>query len=217
MKKMSMISFTRRAAGSLLLGATLMSTASFAQDERIAEGLKRLPVLPCCQCIGKEGASLDLSTGAAVWSAILPGGANSATQNASNPAWTPTTLAPANWISPTSNPTTVGTYTYSIRFDARRCVIPSSITITGKYLADNKGTLLVDGRPVATQLGTPNYGFLPGSVTPFSYTIPAAQASGLHTITLQAENSGGPTGVVVQLSVRRNCDGPTEIQGDPKN
>jgi hypothetical protein len=120
-------------------------------------------------------------------------------------------LAPiANWISPVGNPQSVGVYNYETRFDARRCTIPSEIVITGKFLADNSATLLVDGQKVISSQGTPNYGFLPGSLTPFSYTIPAGSAAGVHTITVQATNAGGPTGVVVQLTATRKCSDKIE-------
>ncbi len=200
----------RRGLAYLLVAASIFSTAVSAQDMERAAPQKRMTVLPCCKCLG-ESTTANLSTGAVAWTASLPGGSvQTPTATASNPAWT-TMLAPmAQWISPAGNPTTIGVYNYQTQFDARNCTIPSDITITGKFLADNSGVLLVDGHTVASSVGTPNYGFLPGSLTSFSYTIPAGSAAGVHTVTLQAHNSGSFTGIVVQLTATRKCSSKVE-------
>jgi hypothetical protein len=220
-KTMSIIKMTRRGMSSVLLAATIFSTAGLAQDavRTVQSGprIGKLAVLQCCQCVGRDAPQpqgLNLSTGTGPWNVTLPGGAGSGTQNASNPAWGPALVTGATWISPTGNPSATGPYKYTTSFAARRCTIPSSITITGKFLADNKGTLYVDGVQVAVSLGTPDYGFLPGSLTPFSYTIPASSSGGVHTITMQADNSSGPTGIDVQLNIKRNCPKNVEVQGN---
>jgi hypothetical protein len=202
---MTPFKLSRRGLTGLLLAASVFSSAVVAQDAERVGRPGRLPVLPCCKCLG-ETTTTNLSTGAVPWSVSSPGSsAQAGTAVASNVAWT-TMLAPmAQWISPVGNPQTVGVFNYQTQFDARRCTIPSEIVITGKFLADNTATLLIDGNNVISSQGTPNYGFLPGSLTPFSYTIPAGSAAGVHTVSLQATNSGGPTGVVVQLTATRKC------------
>ena len=220
---MSIKSLSRRGATGLLLAASVFSTASLAQDAaRPAPDLggprgERIPVLQCCQCVGRDGAVLALNTGSSQWSVTAPGGtASQPTTPSSNAAWVPvlgSLLPPALWISPVGNPSTVGAFSYKTQFDARRCTIASTITISGQFLADNKGSIYVDGVFVKSSVGTPNYGFLPGSLTPFSYTIPAAASGGVHTVEMRADNSGGPTGVVVQLTVKRNCPKSAELPG----
>ncbi len=221
---MSIEIFSRRGMTGLLLAASVFSSASLAQDAaRPAPGGPRgdrIPILQCCQCAGPEapqGAALALNTGSSQWTVTGPGGTSpQATIPSSNPAWLPvlgTLLPPAAWISPVGNPTTVGAFSYKTQFDARRCAIPSTITVSGQFLADNKGSIYVDGVFVKSSVGTPNYGFLPGSLTSFSYTIPAASSGGVHTVEMRADNSGGPTGVVVQLTVKRNCPKSAELPG----
>ena len=202
---------TRRGLVSLLIAASVASSAIAAEDEARLAAPKRA-VLPCCKCLG-DSTSVNLSTGAngVTWTAAVPNSsAQNATATSANPAWT-TMLAPmAQWISPSGNPTTTGVYTYQTQFDARNCTVPSDITISGKFLADNSAVLLVDDKKVASSVGTPNYGFLPGSLTSFSYTIPASAAAGVHTVTVQAQNSSGPTGIVVQLTATRHCSSNLE-------
>ena len=207
---MTTATMSRRGLACLFVAASIFSTSVAAQEMDRAAPAKRLTIVPCCKCLG-EVHTANLSTGAAPWTAALPNSsAQAATVPSSNPAWT-TMLAPtAQWISPAGNPQTPGVYAYQTQFDARNCTIPSEITISGKFLADNSAVLLVDGHTVASSQGTPNYGFLPGSLTPFSYTIPAGSAAGVHTVTVQARNSESYTGVVVQLAVTRKCSNKIE-------
>jgi hypothetical protein len=212
-----MLTVTRSGLAALLFAAAALPTAGLARDrQKLAEPI---PIggaltLPCCQCAGGTSTA-DLSTGTRPWTVASPGGApGQATANAANQAWT-TMLSPAQWISPVGNPQTVGTYTYQTQFDARNCVIGSAITVSGKFLADNTATLLIDGTKVVSSQGTANYGFLPGSLTPFSYTIPAGSSGGIHTITLSATNTSGPTGIVAQVTATRHCNANTEIGGRP--
>jgi hypothetical protein len=208
----------------LLLAATGLSTMGSAQEgsstrptaEQIANmnalnnAAPRQGVpLPCCKCVG-QSTSANLSTGTANWTVTGPSTVG-ITVNAVNEAWT-TMLAPAaQWISPLNNPTAVGVYTYETKIDLRSCVIPSAVMIEGKFLADNHAVLLVDGREIKSSQGTPNYGFLPGSLTPFSTTLPAG-STGVHTITVRARNEGGPTGIVVVANATRKCGDNPEVQ-----
>jgi hypothetical protein len=169
-----------------------------------------MPNLACCTRPGQR-TSLNLSTGsAAMWSVKLPSGATVPTANSANVAWTTTVIPTAQWISPVGNPAATGNYVYSTQFDASNCRVRCTITVSGKFLVDNKGVLKVDGVTVASSLGTPMYGFLPGSVTPFSYNIPVV--NGVHTITFEAYNQSGPTGADIELLISRLCVGRVALQ-----
>jgi hypothetical protein len=168
-----------------------------------------MPNLACCTRPGQR-TTLNLSTGSASWSVKLPSGATVTTANSANVAWTTTVIPTAHWISPVGNPATPGNYVYSTQFDASNCRVRCTITVSGKFLVDNKGVLKVDGVTVASSLGTPMYGFLPGSVTPFSYNIPVV--NGVHTITFEAFNQSGPTGADIELLISRLCGGRVALQ-----
>jgi hypothetical protein len=219
---MTINKMSRRSISGLLLAACALTSVSNAQvvGRSASDGPRgnRIPVLQCCQCAGPDapqGAAMALNTGSSLWSVTLPGSSTpQATAPSSNAAWTPslgTLLPPAHWISPLGNPTTIGTYSYQTQFDARRCTIPSSITVSGQFLADNKGSIYVDGVFVKSSVGTANYGFLPGSLTSFSYTIPAGSSGGIHTVEMRADNTSDVTGVVVQLTIKRNCPRSIEM------
>jgi hypothetical protein len=230
--------FARSGFVGLLFTASIFSSITFAQN-RAKQVLTPTPntsiaVLKCCKCIGDEVGPLNLSTGTAAWTVNAPsggpssGGIDDTSDNpnraisasallaipASNSAWASGTGVP--WIGPVGAVQTSGTYTYAIQFDARKCTIPSSIQISGQFLADNSAQLFVDGVPVAVSIGTANYGFLPASLTPFSYTIPTPLSAGIHTITVKAYNESGPTGISVQLNVTRKCTKDIEVYEGPE-
>jgi hypothetical protein len=185
--------------------ATLSSGAAMAQDSRIPPPPRG--VLPCCNCLN-EVKTASLNTGSLPWTVKGPGSSTSvAAVNSSNAAWTTTVIPTANWISPAGNPTAPGNYVYETRIDLRNCTLNSTVTISGKFLADNVGSVLVDGKPIISSAGTPNYGFLPGSLTNFSYTV---AAGGVHTVTINAYNAGGPTGIIAEVTATRTCRGNPE-------
>ena len=214
----------RRLIGAIVLATSLGSGAALSQTgSRVADPLPardvelagpgvadggvrpRVIKIPCCVCAGTTTAITTLSSGSVPWSASGPTGSGMAVASA-NPAWT-TMLSPAHWISPPGNPTAPGTYTYSIHIQLPNCALNGPVEIDGSFLADNTGTLVVDGKTIKSSQGTPNYGFLPGSLTPFSFSL---SGSGVHTISLQAVNSDGPTGAVISMVAKRKCP------GDPK-
>lgn len=197
------------AATAILAFATLISAPSFAQtaSAQVAEPERtRSNILPCCNCLN-EVKTAGFNTGNAVWTVKLPSAAIVGTSNASNAAWTTTTIPAATWISPAGNPQTQGNYVYQTTVDTRNCTLGSTVTISGRFLADNVGSVLVDGKPIVSSAGTPNYGFLPGSLTSFSYTAPSG---GVHTITINAYNAGGPTGIIAEVTATRTCRGNPE-------
>jgi hypothetical protein len=136
-------------------------------------------------------ATHDLSTGTAVWSVTTPANVTTTAQNAAYVAWT-TMLSPAQWVSPPGSPTASGVYVYQTTFKAHKNCTNGSLS--GRFLGDNSVNLYFDGTLIASSQGTPNYGFLPGSVTPFSV---ASFGPGAHTLKAEVTNESGPTGVVV--------------------
>lgn len=161
--------------------------------------------IPCCICAGKDVPITRLSTGGtAVWTVSGPGVSGS-TVPSSNAAWTTTAVPGAGWISPVGNPQTPGIYTYTTTINIPKCALDAPVIISGRFLVDNTGTLIVDGTTIISSGGTPNYGFLPASVTAFG-PIPIS-GTGLHTITIKANNSSGPTGVLIELTATRKCPG----------
>ncbi len=184
----------------------------------------KVPTLACCHCIG-DSNSLDLSTGAAVWTVAPVGGTSStAVLVTPNVSWT-NNLAPAKWIGPPGAPQSVGSWAYETTFYVQQgCVIPSTISLSGKFAADNTATLQVDNQAPVSLQGTPNYGFLPGSVTSFGGG--SVWTAGPHTIRVTVGNAGGPTGLVVSATLTRKCTSsvvldsrnPIDQEGnDPKN
>lgn len=213
---MKNVHFSRLGAAVMLASTLLSATAVMAQAANERGG--KSTIIPCCRCIGGSSTA-NVSTGKpnVVWTVTQPGSAvPTPVMPVSNVAWTTTAIPGGAWVSPQGNPMTVGNFDYSTVIDVRDCIIGSTVTISGKFLADNRGTLLVDGREVISSGGTPNYGFLPGSVTPFTVTLPAG-ATGFHTITLRAQNSGGPTGILVELNVTRQCGDERQLEKAPKS
>ncbi len=134
----------------------------------------------------------DLSTGTAVWSVTTPANVTSTAQNAAYVAWT-TMLSPAQWVSPPGSPQNAGVYVYETRFKTHdRC---ASQSVSGRFLGDNTVKLYFDGNLIASSQGTPNYGFLPGSVTPFTVS---GFGPGVHTLKAEVQNESGPSGLVVE-------------------
>lgn len=194
----------------LLMGAVLTTSMFAVSIPASAQGPRppRAVVLPCCRCLDGKTTTVNVSTGAVPWNVAF---GNSQAQPAgpvSNVAWTP--VPPGQWIGTGSqNP---GTYTFQMPYQVPNCVIPMRVTIAGKFAADNTATLYVEGHAVAS-LGTPNYGFLPGSVTPFTWT--GTLAPGPHNIKVVVTNSDGPTGLVVAATITVTC--PKEVENPNLN
>lgn len=159
----------------------------------------QIPVLNCSQSPFNP-PKINLSTGPSNWQLSLPGGTLGTIAPASNTAWS--AVPGATWVGPASAPSTTGVYTYRAKFKLTPCPrgLPAKITIA--YRADNSANVLIDGAVIKMQSGTPNYGFLPGSLTTATHTFPIG-TGGIHTIALQVTNSGGPTGVAASILVVR--------------
>lgn len=159
--------------------------------------------LSCCECLGGV-TTLDLSTGQA--SPIDPfwqvnGGPAYTTPP--YPGWA-TNLGPAKWIQPVAAPTpapnvAVGVFRYTLRFDIPKCTIPSEVRIDGKFAADNGANVSLDGKAV-TSCPTPNCFKTPGQALSIAGIGPGA-----HTLIFDVRNEGGPSGLIVNAKLTRQC------------
>jgi hypothetical protein len=222
-------------AVALVALGTSFSAAAGAQthpSDPIVGPTKGSNTLACCHCLG-EKTTLNLNTGAANWYVTSPDGGggqsdpgnptqterkrNQRTASSSqlnsiavlgvpvaqpNPAWTQT-LSPALWIAPPGAPQAIGTYVYTTTFNVPACTIPSTVSLAGKFAADNAAQLYIDNNATPFVLNGPaNYGFQTGSIASFQAS---PLSPGTHTIKVLVTNIGGPTGLVVQAAVTRNC------------
>ena len=167
--------------------------------------------IPCCRCVNGPRRTVTINTGTARWRVATPNSTSfqpAAAVVPPNPAWTP--VPPAAWVGPPGAAQTVGDYTYRLQFYVPRCMLRPIITISGRFAADNSARLLLDGVAVASSQGTAGYGFLPGSVTPFSAS---ATSPGLHELTIVVTNSSGPTAVAIQGAITIACPRELEDRG----
>lgn len=192
----------RSLAGALALLASFSSLPAPAQPEYPTTG----PVVrvPCCRCVGGRPLRITINTRTAPWQVASPGSGIGPVVPAGNVSWAP--VPPAGWVGPQGAPTTVGDYTYFIRIQVPRCTIPARVTLSGRFGADNSARVFLDANQIAASQGTPNYGFLPGSITPFSTPL----APGVHTLRVIVRNIGGPTGMILQGQITVTC--PTSLE-----
>ena len=186
------------------LGMSAVLTAAASATPAMAQGNTRVLQVPCCRCLDGNKQTVSINTGTAGWVVARPNTtAFSAVIPASNTAWA-TSLAPAAWVGPAGAPTTLGDYTYQIAFNVPRCTIPGGVSISGRFLADNGAKVYLDGAttPVASSLGTPTYGFHPGSVTPFTIT---GIAPGNHILRVVVNNSSSVTALALQGAITVAC------------
>lgn len=114
-------------------------------------------------------------------------------------------------MGPQGAPSNTGTYVYETKVRVLQCPKGAPAKLTAQFRADNRGTLtLLDpgGTAIASmnQAGTPNYGFLPASLSPAGapgvHTW-VAPSNGVYTLRLSVDNSGGPTGVAANVVFSR--------------
>jgi hypothetical protein len=212
---MTMLGKTTSLAATLLLLGSMPALPAAAQSAAAQETASRVRPgqipgnairIPCCRCLDGSKETIRIDTGAVPWQVSSPGSSAQQTAvGASNAAWT--NLSPAKWVGPPGAPTAQGDYRYQVQIHLPRCIIPGQVTIKGRFAGDNSVKAFFDNAQIAASGGTANYGFLPGSVTPFTATT---NAPGLHTLTFVVTNSSGPTGLAVEASITRVC--PKELE-----
>lgn len=180
-------------------------------DGNGGSGGDNYPVLTCSQRQNSP-ASVNLSTGQSGWTLKLPSGVTSSIVPTPNMVPSPWTAVPgAQWVGPQGDPQASGNYVYETKVRVLKCPNGSPAKITAQFRADNRGTLtLLDPAGITlttmNQAGTPNYGFLPGSLSPASapgvHTW-SASTNGIYTVRMTVQNSGGPTGLAANIVLSR--------------
>jgi hypothetical protein len=171
--------------------------------------------VPCCRCVDGSTQTISINTGTAPWS-FAPVGGVLAPAPIISPligGWT-TNLAPAKWIGPGAN-APAGDYTYSLTINVPRCIIPARITISGQMAADNSEMVSVDGGPpIAQYAGI--YGFVTANIVNFNAP---PLTPGTHTLQVTVHNEGGPSGMVLNGTIRITCPkepaGPVSVETPP--
>jgi hypothetical protein len=188
-------------------GASASDAAAAAQAAAVSDEPRGKPGLPTLNCSNSpvNPAALNLSTGTGGWGLTNPGGSAAALNSASNVAWS--AVSGGQWVGPGGTSAATGTWTYSRQVRILACPRGNPARLTVSYRADNVGTLRVRDSSnalvtMANQAGTPNYGFLPASLTNHSYTFPVG-ASGVYTILFEVRNSSGPTGLSANVNLTR--------------
>jgi hypothetical protein len=173
-----------------------------------------VPIIgPLCRDV-----TINLSTGVAPW-AVSPGTVGVITNlGPLAGTWVAPTV-PVRWIQPTNQATPQmlpgGFYQYNVPFTLPGPLTQySTITLTGRYAADNTVHQFFVG-PAQTAPGgplcTPTNANCFSAWTPFSITAPTAFTTGLNTLNVRVYNNptgrGGPTytGLVVEATLRAVC------------
>ncbi len=171
-----------------------------------------------CTCMDFKkcfGTTIDISTGSNNGNAI-PIGANDSHWNVVPPSggsapaiaivqqattWIP---APAGtqWISSSATATDVGTYAYTLNFNLGNDWPNRNCTLSLQWAADNDLVLKLGSTQIATSISSSSFNSFN---TLHNVTVPVTPSTGLHTITANVFNSGGPTGLLVSGKVICSC------------
>jgi len=189
--------------------SVLLSTASHAQEPPSPPSPHhQVPRLPCCKCLG-ENTTLNLNTGQN--SNIDPFWRVNNGPAYTTPAYAGwlTALSPARWIQPVANPRPAsnvppGLYKYTLKFEVPKCTIPGTARLTGKFAADNTVRALLDGVPIpGANCGTIYCFKSPDAPVPL---MVANVLPGGHVLTFEVKNQGGPSGLVANVQLSRQCN-----------
>ncbi|HEV7375403.1 MAG TPA: hypothetical protein VGN95_11840 [Pyrinomonadaceae bacterium] len=171
--------------------------------------------LSCCECLGKV-TTLDLSTGQGspvdpLWQV----NGSAAYTTPPYPGWT-TSLSPANWIQPVPSPTPANNvaavlFKYTVQFNIPKCTIPSEVRLDAKWAADNSGKVYLDNNSTPVASCTVSTCFQTGVAQPFTLT---GLTPGLHTLRFEVKNDGGPSGLIVNAKLTRQCKKELQLPGD---
>lgn len=184
--------------GAAQRGETVAMEASQVSRDQIPRDAIRVP---CCRCLDGSTFSVTIDTRRAAWRVTQPNGSGpQPVVPATHPAWA--AVPPAGWVGPPGAPATVGDYEYELPFYVPPCVIDAPVQLSGRFGADNRARVFIDGNLVTQSQGPPNYGFQPGSITPFTTTV---TTPGLHRLRVIVSNIGGPTGLILQGTLTRTC------------
>lgn len=132
---------------------------------------------------------------------------------APNPAWTPNTST-ADWISPGNSGDTnwpVGNYDYRLTFTIDATENPSTAMLSGMWASDNDACITLNGANTGDCLG----GGVFASLTAFS--ISSGFTTGLNTLDFIVDNTGGPTGLLVEIGGNVSGLGTTPAVPEPSS
>ena len=196
----------------LAAAAAVVLPAAVAAQPGGAMGPKGREVsVPCCTCVDGSTKTASLNTGAVPWMVSGPGVSGSTTAvGTSLSAWA--AIPGASWVGPSagaSGGAQAGTYTYTVRFRVPRCVIGGRVVVKGRAGGDNRVTVLLDGAPLGSTPGNTQYGFHAANFVNFNGAVTSA---GTHTLTVQVQNEGGPTGMAAQATIEMQCPKDPEIR-----
>lgn len=170
-------------------------------DEGAGDGL---PVLNCSNS-KVNPPSISLATMPGTWQLKNPAGSLVPLLAVGNVAWS--AVSGAQWVGPGGSLAANGAWVYSRKVRINACPNGRQASLAASWRADNTGTLRVrdaSGTVLTTgnQAGTPNYGFLPASLSNHTFVFPAG-ASGVYTIEFSVLNTSGPTGLAGTVSLSR--------------
>lgn len=155
--------------------------------------------LRCCRCVDGSVQTVQINTGSAPWLVTPPVGAP-AQAVLVPPGQIPsswTSLPPARWVwHPTQHG--VGNYVYELRIFVPRCVIRAAVSVTGRFAADNGGSLQINANPAVNT--NPVTGFATSVPVPVTALVP-----GMNVIRVRVNNLGGPTGFLLRAAVTSRC------------
>jgi hypothetical protein len=180
--------------------------------------------LSCCKCLGGT-ISYQLHTGTAPWKIVSGPVGPAVTVTTPHSLWATTT--PAKWIGPSANvnlsSSPAGTYVYELRINMPKCIVPSSMTISGKYWGDDEAYMSVTGATgtaTPAKAGSGGWGFQLGNAGSFNFTTAMSNTGGAVVLTVRVPNAAGqpsPTGLLVNGLVTQRCATEPIYPGVPGN
>jgi hypothetical protein len=176
--------------------------------------------VPCCHCVGDDGAMVNINTGTTPFNVTGPGVSNPIAVPIAinlNSSWT-ASLPSAGWVQPNNNngATTypVGLYKYSVKIKVPNCTIPMQAVLAGSAAGDDAIVVKIDGVPKGSTPLVPVPSFnVPAGALGWGFTserivnfTPTNLTPGTHTLTIEVTNGvNSPHGVIVQANVRTIC------------
>jgi hypothetical protein len=182
--------------------------------------------LPCCRCVGGEGQTIPINsgagTGSAPWRVAGPGVNNPVAQvitpSTVNSNWT-ATLAPAQWVQPNGSNGSVsqpvGHYYYDLSIEVPKCTVPMEVLVTGEAAGDDQIRIFLDDMsvPIAQtdfSIAVPGsasqsdggWGFKAERIVAFAGAL---TTPGNHLLRIEVENGGGPHGMLVRAALKTFC------------